>query len=399
MNVVFLHPDLGIGGAERLIVDAAVALKQKEYQVKIITNHHNKDHCFPETRDGTLNVEVHGMWIPRSFFGRFIAFLAYVKMICAALCLVIFREKPDIIIVDQVSAPIPVLRWFTNAKILFYCHFPDLLLTGRQSFVKRLYRSVIDPIEEVTTSMAHKHLVNSDFTRRVFKTTFKSISSEPEILYPSINLLAFDREYDVSIQDVIPDYRSDQEVFLSINRYERKKNLPLALKAFGHFIQNLSPDVQKKYRLIMAGGYDERVEENVTHYKELVNLSVELGVASHTTFLKSPSEPVKILLLKMARALIYTPDKEHFGIVPLEAMYCRTPVIAVNSGGPMETIIDGVTGFLTKDEPELFSDAMKKVVSNEISGVSMGNAARTRVEQFFSFNAFANSLNRILQEM
>ena len=167
----------------------------------------------------------------------------------------------------------------------------------------------------------------------------------------------------------------------------------------GHFIQNLSPDVQKKYRLIMAGGYDERVEENVNHYKELVNLSVELGVASHTTFLKSPSEPVKILLLKMARALIYTPDKEHFGIVPLEAMYCRTPVIAVNSGGPMETIIDGVTGFLTKDEPELFSDAMKKVVSNEISGVSMGNAARTRVEQFFSFNAFANSLNRILQEM
>ena len=40
-NVVFLHPDLGIGGAERLVVDAAVALKRRGHTVTMVTSHHD----------------------------------------------------------------------------------------------------------------------------------------------------------------------------------------------------------------------------------------------------------------------------------------------------------------------------------------------------------------------
>lgn len=46
--------------------------------------------------------------------------------------------------------------------------------------------------------------------------------------------------------------------------------------------------------------------------------------------------------------LLYTPDREHFGIVPLESMQMGLPVIAVNSGGPTETIAHKETGFLCK---------------------------------------------------
>lgn len=46
----------------------------------------------------------------------------------------------------------------------------------------------------------------------------------------------------------------------------------------------------------------------------------------------------KIALLKRSRAILYTPDKEHFGIVPIEAMYLGTPVIAVNSGGSFTNV-------------------------------------------------------------
>ena len=49
MRIAFLHPDLGIGGAERLVVDAAVALQQKGHDVKMFTNHYDSSHSFKET--------------------------------------------------------------------------------------------------------------------------------------------------------------------------------------------------------------------------------------------------------------------------------------------------------------------------------------------------------------
>ena len=41
--------------------------------------------------------------------------------------------------------------------------------------------------------------------------------------------------------------------------------------------------------------------------------------------------------------MVYPPPEEHFGIVPIEAMCCGTPVVACNSGGPLESLKDMVT--------------------------------------------------------
>lgn len=51
-NVVFVHPDLGIGGAERLVIDAAVGLQSLGHKVTILTSHCDPSHCFEEARDG-----------------------------------------------------------------------------------------------------------------------------------------------------------------------------------------------------------------------------------------------------------------------------------------------------------------------------------------------------------
>ena len=49
MRIAFVHPDLGIGGAERLVVDAAMGLKKLGHKVDIFTSHHDIHHCFEET--------------------------------------------------------------------------------------------------------------------------------------------------------------------------------------------------------------------------------------------------------------------------------------------------------------------------------------------------------------
>ncbi len=53
-TIVFFHPDLGIGGAERLVVDAAVGLQNRGHKVVIFTSHCDPKHCFDEARDGNI---------------------------------------------------------------------------------------------------------------------------------------------------------------------------------------------------------------------------------------------------------------------------------------------------------------------------------------------------------
>lgn len=164
LNIVFVHPDLGIGGAERAVVDAAMALKSRGHRVRFLTAHHDRDHCFEETIDGSLDVTEVGSWIPTNLCGRMFAFWAYVRMIYVAFYLVVSGVVCDLVMVDQVSACIPILRLRSSLKILFYCHYPDMLLTGRETLLKAVYRAPLDWLEETTTGQADVVLVNSKFT-------------------------------------------------------------------------------------------------------------------------------------------------------------------------------------------------------------------------------------------
>ena len=398
-RVGFVHPDLGIGGAERLIVDAALALKSKGHTVDIFTAHHDPSHCFEETRNGTLNVHTAGDWLPRHCLYRGYALFAYLRMIYIALYLVLFSKmKFDVIVCDQISACIPVLRW-SGAKIVFYCHFPDQLLTQRKTWLKKIYRWPIDTLEEKTTGMADIVLVNSKFTSNVFHETFKSLSHvTPTVLYPSLNFASFDR--DISNEPGLSLFpENPKTLFLSINRYERKKNLSLAIKAFNSLLESLADTDRMSVGLVMAGGYDERVIENKEYYSELKDLVDEYDINDNVTFIRSFSDIEKIQLLVECDILIYTPSNEHFGICPLEAMYMKTPVIAVSNGGPLETVVDGVTGFLCEATVEEFSKKMMYFVHNTSVITSQGENARKHVVDNFSFQAFSNKLHTIVSDL
>jgi len=405
--VAFLHPDLGIGGAERLVVDAALALASKGHPVHMFTSHHDPSHCFKETRDGTLKVTVHGDWIPRHIFGKFHAVFAYLRMIYLALAfLFTVGSQYPVIFCDQVSACLPVLRC-GSAKVIFYCHFPDQLLAMRKSLLKHIYRAPIDWVEEKTTALSDVILVNSKFTAKTFAETFTSIETTPDVLYPSLNFDAFDRE--ATAVD-IPVPPSAKTVFLSINRFERKKNLQLALEALATLKSNLDdrPALRDSVHLIMAGGYDTRVAENVEHFEELTAFVKENDLGPYVTFMRSFSDAEKVALIRACTCLLYTPSNEHFGITPLEAMYCERPVIAVNSGGPLETIkanpsdstatVSGQTGFLCDPDRNTFAAAMEKFVTNTGLSAKYGKPARKRVIANFSFNAFTNQLTKIVDE-
>ncbi|RNA27089.1 alpha-1-3 1-6-mannosyltransferase ALG2 [Brachionus plicatilis] len=417
MKLLFVHPDLGVGGAERLIVDTALAAQSNGHKVTILTNHYDPNHCFEDTKNLDILVKL-SSW-PRHVFGRFHAFLAYLKMFLASMWLIFFSGLDvDVVICDQISLPVCAFKW-AKYKVLFYCHFPDQLLCvyDKRDYLKRFYRAPLNWLEMVTTGMADVILVNSEFTKKIFFQTFSQLENKNiDVLYPSLNTEKFDALLSQLSQEPLEDkYKENPEneflnknlselkkvgekkfVFLSINRYERKKDLKLAIKALKELRSKLNQENWENCHLIMAGGYDPRVGENINHYQELVDLAKSFDLLDHISFLRSISDKQKIQLLRRTICLIYTPTNEHFGIVPIEAMYCEKPVIATNTGGPLETVKNGVTGFLVNPCANEFANAMEEIIVEPAKQLKMSEEARKRVIICFSFVAFQHNFEKIL---
>jgi alpha-1,3/alpha-1,6-mannosyltransferase len=106
----------------------------------------------------------------------------------------------------------------------------------------------------------------------------------------------------------------------------------------------------------------------------------------------------RTLLLAACQAVVYTPQHEHFGIVPLEAMASGRPVIAVNNGGPTESVLSGRTGQLCEPTAAAFADAYEKLLDVKVAE-KMGAAARKHVVGTFSRAAFGDRLNQHVQAL
>jgi glycosyltransferase involved in cell wall biosynthesis len=65
--------------------------------------------------------------------------------------------------------------------------------------------------------------------------------------------------------------------------------------------------------------------------------------------------------------VVLLPGTEDFGIAPVEAQACGTPVVALGAGGACETVIDGVTGaLLPGGEASLFADALRRLIDRPL---------------------------------
>ncbi|CAM9752068.1 unnamed protein product, partial [Chrysoparadoxa australica] len=409
---------LNLGGAEQLVVNAASAAVSKGHDVAIYASHHDPDHCFAETvGNGPLApcIRCHGDWLPRQVFGALTALCAIVRMVYLA-AVVAFKElgvlstgkigKEVAVVVDGVSVPIPLPCRWAGAAVMFYCHYPDrLLCVERGGGLKRLYRMPVDWLEGCTIGAAHKVVVNSEFTREVFQKEFPRLTCVPGGL---LDLTSVRPLTAMTCAGLIPrsldslDHSQPALAWcpiVSLNRFERKKNIGLAIEALAHVRSMLSSAEFEALDLVIAGGYDPRVEENVQHKRELEELAAKLDVSQQVSFRANVSDAERASLLRTACCVLYTPDKEHFGIVPVEAMYAGAPVVAVASGGPLETVKHGVTGFLCQQTPEEFAQAIVAVVKDPDLVSKMGAAGHQHVQARFSLEAFAATFDATLVAM
>jgi len=73
------------------------------------------------------------------------------------------------------------------------------------------------------------------------------------------------------------------------------------------------------------------------------------------------------------------------------------PVVAVDSGGPRETVVNEITGFLCPSTEIHFAVAMARLIKEPKIAVSMGVAGKARFKEHFSFDAFSLMWDRSIE--
>lgn len=81
-----------------------------------------------------------------------------------------------------------------------------------------------------------------------------------------------------------------------------------------------------------------------------------------------------------------------------QAMYAGSPVVAVASGGPLETVKDGQTGFLRPGTPEGFAEAIATMVREPRLKETMGRAGHAHVKGRFGLDAFSATLEEAVRQ-
>ena len=175
------------------------------------------------------------------------------------------------------------------------------------------------------------------------------------------------------------------------------------------------------------GGYDPRLEDNVSTLKTLLEIATTRNLTYHILtpskktgtlppFDKTVTSPDVIFLLSFTTsqrsalltsestlALLYTPTNEHFGIVPVEAMACGVPVLACNTGGPTESVVNSPeiekTGWLQPPDSEIWAGTLRDIVELSVDERTMlAHRAKVRARSQFGMDVMASKIEAALLE-
>ena len=177
--------------------------------------------------------------------------------------------------------------------------------------------------------------------------------------------------------------RLSQKILLAVARLdtrERNKGLDEVILALPHLATTF-PEVV----FVIAGDGDDR--------SRLEELARKHGSSDRVVFKGGVSDKELVELYKSCDVFLMPSSQEGFGIVFLEAMAFKKPVIGGNHGGTPEVILDNETGFLVEHgDVDVLADRIAVLLGDPELCKKMGEAGRRRVEENYTFEPLRKRL-------
>jgi glycosyltransferase involved in cell wall biosynthesis len=300
-------------------------------------------------------------WLPNA--GRF--YRHYLPLFPAAVEL-FDLDGYDLVISSSHCAVKSVVR-SGRATHVCYCHSPMRYAWDQfpayfgpdqvGAFRSRLLRPVLAAMarwDAATAGRVDRFLANSQYVAGRIRRYYNRGSA---VVYPPVDTVFF-RPPAATVEE----YRGATQRFLVVSALVPYKRVETAIEACR----------LAGVRLTIVGRGPEE-----PRLRQLAGPDVEfLGWVS--------DEAIRNLYGTSAAVLL--PGREDFGMVPVEAQACGTPVVALKAGGACETVLDGVTGVLVEDgSPEGFAEGLARVRAVAFDPVAIrANAERFSRERFMT---------------
>src|SRR6185369_5506925 len=162
----------------------------------------------------------------------------------------------------------------------------------------------------------------------------------------------------------------------------------VARKGVGNAISALAalPDTE----LVVAGGPPRAQLCRDPEARRLRALAEECGVGDRVDLRGRMDRADVAALLRSADAVVCVPWYEPFGIVPLEAMACGTPVVASAVGGMIDSVVDDVTGIhVPPRDPDRLAEALAPLLADPERRAVYGSAGVDRARRRYGWPRIA----------
>lgn len=282
---------------------------------------------------------------------------------------VIEKEKIDVFHSPFSLGPLfskrPFIITFHDLMVLKFPNFFE----GRNLLIKvfaKLFFSIVVPI---TSNKCRMILTDSNKVKNEIITFLKQDPDKIKVSNPGVDEY-FKKLTSKSLNGKLPELKPNKKTILYVGNTRPYKNLPRLLEAFG-LLQKKRPE---NYQLVIAGGE----KRNLPLLKKI---TLDLSIEKNIIFAGNLTDPEVVALMNAADVFVFPSLEEGFGLPPLEAMACGTPVVTSNVSSLPEVVRDAAL-LVDPENVEGIAFAIERVLTDEKLREELIKKGFERVKRF-----------------
>jgi len=377
------YPPVSHGGLARHVQDLSEALVRKGIEVFVVTQ---------GSAELPADEIINGVRVLRTIpvavtANNFVEDILQLNFQLLERALVLFRELDNNL--DIIHGHDWLVFW--ASKVLKHSFTTPLIYTihatefGRNQGIYNDMQRYINDLEWYASFEAWKLIVCSQYMNNEVRNLFQVPEDKAVVIGNGVNEENYRGDSSPAYRDF---YASpDEDIVFYVGRIVREKGIQVLIQAIPEILKT-----NPKTKFVIAG--------KGPYLDNLRSLAEYLGVAERVYFTGFISDRERNNLYRIADVAVFPSLYEPFGIVALEAMVTRTPVIVSEVGGLAEFVRDGENGLTVKpNDPQQLAEKIRFLLNNKERAREMASRAYEIVKRDFTWDEIANKTLAVYEEV